>query len=94
MVGRLRIFGLNFLFVFRHKWDAKAKSSFYDIDFRDYRLGIWYKCDRMVGSKDFKSPKKWKNNMVNSHMLGLNLVVCKTWVTVDRNGMHMDLEIE
>ena len=86
-VGRLDILGFNLCFVFRHKWDEKAKESFYDYDFKDYKLGVWYKISKVVGKKHFKDPNKWGDNLIVSHMLGLNLLVIKMWMTIDRGSM-------
>ena len=86
MTRRLRILGLNILFVFRHKWDNPKRHRTYDYMFRNYELGIWFKKCRIVGKKDFRNPKAWANNMVNDYTFGINLLVCKFWVSVNYNG--------
>jgi hypothetical protein len=88
MIGTLKIGKTEFTFVFRHKWDNRDKKS-YDSNFRDYRLGLWFKRNKMVGKKDFNKPKKWKNNLVNDYMIGVNLIVCKAWVSFNRGGMSI-----
>jgi hypothetical protein len=72
-------------FTFRHKWDEINKTS-YRMDFRTYELGLWFRKDRIVGAKDFKTPKKWKLNMVNDYNIGINLIVFKFWISFNYGG--------
>ncbi len=84
MIGKLKIGKIKFTFVFRHKWDIK-----YNSEFRDYRIGLWFKRTRIVGSKNFNKPKEWGNNLVNDYMIGLNLIICKMWVSFNQGGMSL-----
>lgn len=86
MIKKIKLGKTEFLFVFRHKWDNRNKQT-YDSNFRDYRLGIWFKRSKIVGKKGFNKPKEWKNNIVNDYMIGINLIICKMWVTFTRGGM-------
>lgn len=87
-VVRVNVLGLNLCFVFRHKWDKPLKERKFDGEFRDYKLGLWYKPSKIVGCNDFNDPSKWGSNMVASHMIGINLIVCKLWLTIDYKGKH------
>jgi len=42
MVRRLKIGQIKFTFVFRHRWDRKDEFR-YNSEFRDYRIGLWFK---------------------------------------------------
>lgn len=90
MVKRINILGLNVVFVFRHKWDRGTKKNKINSEFKDYRIGFWFRKSKIVGRKHFSNPKKWKNNSVNSFMLGINLLICKVWVELDFNGKHLN----
>jgi hypothetical protein len=83
-IGKLKIGRININFVFRHKWDNK--DEIYNIEFRDYRIGLWFKKSRIVGSKNFNKPKEWDNNLVNNYMIGIDLIICKMWVSFNRGG--------
>lgn len=86
MVGKLRLRKIRFTFVFRYKWDDIDKMR-YNSEFREYEIGFWFKKNRIVGNKDFKQPKEWANNLVNQYMFGINLLICKMWLTFDKGGM-------
>jgi len=86
MVKQIKIGNLNLNFVFRHKWDEKSKKSF--TDFKNYEIGLWYRKSKMISTKNFQDPKKWGDNVVGNHTIGINLLVCKSWVAIDYNGKH------
>jgi hypothetical protein len=88
MVKHIKIVNVNFMFVFRHKFEKETEDNLIDkMLWRDYRLGFWYKRSKMVGEKDFKNPLKWGINLVNSYMFGIDLIWCKMWVEIDKGGM-------
>lgn len=90
MVRRLKICGINFTFVFRHKWDSKDERWF-NSEFRDYRLGLWFKRSKIVGSNNFNKPEEWDDNLVNDYMIGVNLIICKAWVSFNRGGKFLSV---
>jgi len=90
MIKRLKTGRFRFTFVFRHKWDSRDElmdSS----EFRDYRIGLWFKINKIVGSKNFNNPKEWKNNLVNDYMIGVNLIICKAWITFNYGGKSFNV---
>ena len=88
MVGKLKIGKIKFTFVFRHRWDKVDKLKFYS-EFYEYRIGIWFKRSKIVGSKNCNDPKEWSRNTVNDYMIGINLIICKMWVSFNRGGMFL-----
>lgn len=88
MVGNLRIGKIKFTFVFRHKWDNQDGFK-YNSEFQDYRIGFWFKRSRIVGSKNFSKVKEWGNNLVNDYTIGVNLIICKMWISFNRGGMSL-----
>ena len=42
--------------------------------------------------KNFKTPKKWHNNLVNSYMVGIDLLWIKAWFTVSKGTMKIDID--
>lgn len=88
MFKHLKMKRINIQFVFRHKFEKETEDNLIDkVLWREYRLGLWFKRDKMVGEKDFKNPAKWNINLVNSYMFGVDLIWCKMWVEVNRGGM-------
>jgi hypothetical protein len=93
MQKRFKIGKCNILLVFRHRLEkGERKKKRWDSVFKgEWRLGIWLKRNKMVGMKDFTNPKKWGDNLVNSYMLGIDLLIIKAWVSWDINGMHLEM---
>lgn len=88
MISKLKIGGINLIFVFRHKWDDKSRNRF-NSEFRTYDLGIFFRKARVVGSKNFENPNEWNKNIVNDYMVGINLLVCKMWINFNMGGMSV-----
>ncbi len=93
MVARLNVGDINFTFVFRHRWDERDKSLGYNVEFRDYSIGLWFRHHKIVGRKNFNNPEEWKNNLVNEYMIGIDLIICKAWMSFSKSGMK-SLEIK
>jgi len=93
-VGHLKIFGLNFTFVFRHRFEKEDENSLWDrmVEWREWELGFWFRRFETVGKKNFKKPEEWKNNMVYMYMLGINLLWCKAWFTVEKGAMTLNID--
>lgn len=93
MAKRFKIGGLNISLVFRHRFekDERGKKN-WDRTFTRWELGLWFRKTKMVGVKDFTQPKKWGDNLVGSYMLGLDMLIFKTWVSWDYKGMHLEME--
>lgn len=85
MVTKLKIRKVNLTFAFRHRWDNNDEFNF-NSEFKDYRLGFWFKKSKIVGVKMFNNPKEWSNNLVNDYTFGVDLVVCKMWVSYNWGG--------
>lgn len=90
----IKIFGYDVLFVFRHRYEKnddgnKLLESM--TMWGEWRLGFFFKLNKMVGKKNFKSPKKWKNNLVNHIMIGIDLLWCKAWITISKGTMKLKI---
>lgn len=94
-VGHLRIFGYNFTFVLRHRYEKKKdEKDVWDtlMEWREWELGFWFRRFRVVGSKNFHNPNKWKNNLVYEYMFGVNFLWGKAWFTVQRGAMVINID--
>ena len=90
MTKRLIIGKIDLSFTFRHKWDSMSKSNPISSGFKKYELGIWFRCNKVVGKTNFRDPNKWGENTVNQFTFGVRLLVCKIWFTVDRDAMRFE----
>jgi len=92
-VGKVKIFKLEFTFVFRHRYEKEDENKLLHslTMWREWELGLFYKKNRIVGKKNFNKVKEWNNNLVNQYMLGINLLICKAWFTVHKGGMTLNI---
>jgi hypothetical protein len=91
MTKKFKIGSMKVSWTFRHIWEENQSLSNYEVFQMRRRpeLGIWYQKSKVLGpikrgnnreetiKKTFKS-----NNHVNLYMVGLNLIVCSTWISV------------
>lgn len=93
LIRRWKIFGYNFTFVLRHRWEIETEvMGNYSNWIGGYQLGFWFKRHQVVGSKGFKDPKNWSKNHVNEYMLGFHGIVFKCWITVQKGAMVLGLD--
>jgi len=87
MIKTIKAGDFTMISVFKHRFE---KSKTWRSDFRGWSLGLWFEKSKMVGRKDFSNPKRWKDGLVNSYTIGMDLLVCKFWITWDFGGMHIE----
>ncbi len=94
MIKRINLFGWELKFVFRHRFEK-------DLDFQDrfdwttYGIGIWYKKYRTISKpKHNAAILGQRATLVNQHMLGMNLLVCKFWFTLCYRPLTSKIEFE
>jgi hypothetical protein len=96
-IKQINIGKLNITLVFRHRFekpDEVIGKFRYNHEFREWELGLWFRKAKMVAKKEFRDPNKWKNYLVNSYMIGINLLLCKAWVDWNIGGMEIDINDE
>lgn len=96
-IKEVKILGYDFEFVFRHRYendDDGEKLINSMTMFSEWELGFFFKHMEVVGKRNFSSPKKWHNNLVNEYMLGINLLICKAWFTVSKGTMKLNINID
>lgn len=94
-VGRVKIGEVNLTFVFRHKFEKPKDNieKFKDkTKWGEWKIGLWYKQNKIVGRKDFNKPSKWNNNLVRTRMIGIDLLLFTCWVEFNKGGMHISLK--
>jgi len=89
MIKRIKSKKISFIWVFRHRWEEDKSLTNYTVwEMRNnYKLGFWFKISQAVGRIKRKSTKEEtikstfnESNYVNMYQLGVNLLVCKTWI--------------
>lgn len=89
MIKRIKIGRLNICLVLRHRFEKQRRFS---RTFTRWEIGVWCKKDRMVGVSRFSDPTEWKNNLVNSYMLGIELLLFRAWINWDFGGAHIEID--
>jgi hypothetical protein len=95
MIRKTKLGPIRATWVLRHRWESGAKDGVLGRNYEAYklrsefRLGIWAKRDKVVGpvkrndeGKTLVSKTFGPSNLVNTYMIGLNLIVCKMWVEI------------
>jgi hypothetical protein len=93
MIVKTKIGSFRATWVLRHRWEPGAKDGVLSNNYeaskirREFRLGIWGKRSKVVGTvKRGKTKEETINNTfggkntINNYMIGLDLIVCKVWV--------------
>jgi hypothetical protein len=86
-IGKTRI---TLVWKYRYSKDRELLERF--TDFRDWRIAIWFKKNKMVGKNNFSKPNEWKNNLVNDYMLGFDLLIFRGWINWNVGGMHLEIK--
>lgn len=86
-IGKTQI---TFVWKYRYSKDPDEFEKF--IEWKEWKISIWFKKDKIVGKKDFKYPNKWKDNLVNDYMIGLDFLIIRTWVKWHRGGMEIKID--
>lgn len=94
-IKEVKILGYDFEFVFRHRYEKDDEGKRLLRSFTmwsEWELGFFFKSNKVVGKRNFSKPKEWKNNLVNSYMLGINLLWGKAWFTVSKGTMKINID--
>ena len=81
----------NITFVFRHKWekfDEVIEIFRHKMDRREWKLGLWFKQSKILGKKGFT---KHNHHLVNSYMVGIDLLVCEAWIDWNKDGLEIKI---
>lgn len=89
-VKEFKIGPARFTWVLRHRWEKDRDLTNYTVweMRRRLKLGVWYEKSEVVGPvrrgkhKDETVKNTFtESNLVNDYAIGLDLIVCKTWVS-------------
>lgn len=92
MVKNLSIGKANFCFVGKYRYKKGMKLTD-RVEWRAWKIGVWFKRSLIVGNKEANNPKKWKDNFVKSYMLGFDLLLFKGWIEYNYNGLELKVDL-
>lgn len=92
-IGHVKIFGYDFTFVFRHRYEKNNKKQLlYKMTmWREWKIGLFFKYSKIVGKRKFNQPNEWSNNLVKEYMVGIDLLICKAWFSVSKGVMKLNI---
>jgi hypothetical protein len=98
MIGRIRTKWFRMTFVLRHRWERNKGMDNYTVWKlrKEYELGIWVKPYLAVGKPTGSLAVRKvfsKDNHVRGYMIGLDLIVCKTWIDIS-GGRVLEIPVD
>jgi len=90
-VGHINIGRTELTFVFRHRYEKDDDNKLIDrfTMWKSWEIGLFYKPMKIVGLKNCNKPKEWSKNLVRQHMIGINFLWFKAWVTICKGGLNI-----
>ena len=91
---RFSIRRTKIILVGKYRYSKKEKENLLNkfTYWKDWRISIWFKKNKIVGAKNFKNPKKWDQNLVNDYMIGFDFLIIKGWINWNTSGMALKIE--
>lgn len=93
-IVRFKIRKTKIVLVGKYRYSKKEKENHISkfTEWRDWRTGIWFRKNKIVGAKNFKDPKIWGQNLVNDYMLGIDLLIVKGCINWNTGGMALKVD--
>lgn len=92
MVKKIIIFGWELTFVFRHRWESES-DMIDKYEWNTWGLGVWYRRYKVIKKPNHgQAILGQRAKLVNQHMLGINLLVCKFWFTICHRPFNIEFE--
>lgn len=92
MIKKINLFGWELTFVLRHRWESEV-DEIYKFEWNQLALGIWYKRYKVIRKPNHaQAILLHRAKLVNQHMLGINLLVCKFWFTICHRPFNIEFE--
>lgn len=91
---RFSIRRTKIVLVGKYRYSKKEKKDLLSqfTNWKDWRISLWFRKNKMVGAKNFKNPKKWDQNLVNDYMLGFDFLIVKGWINWNTGGMSLKIK--
>ena len=91
-VGHAKIFGYDFIFVFRHRYEKMDNDwATKIIMWNEWQLGFFFRKFKVVGRMN-RSLNKETIEHVNEYMFGVNLLWCKMWFRVSKDALTLKID--
>lgn len=88
MVKHLTIKNWNISFVFRHKFEKDRGCKQRKCMKKEYSLGVYYRRHQTLEKTDCKSAEEWRNNFVSVYVFGVDLILCKMYMSIRKDNLE------
>jgi hypothetical protein len=88
MVGSIKIGNLNIRGTLRHRFEKEDHPLDNYAMWSKWDIGLWARRSKAVGKKNFKNPNEWRDHLRSVYTVGINLLIVKMWIDIDRGVMH------
>jgi len=89
MIKKFKIKEINISLVAKYKFNKEERKPENKVQWRKWNLGLWFKRSKIVSNKDVKNIKNWNKNLVYNYMLGVDLLIFKIWLSINKNGLEL-----
>lgn len=95
-ITRFKIRRTKIVLVGKYRYSKKQKADYLSqfTTWNKWKLGVWFRKNKIVGAKNFKDPNKWGQNLVNDYMLGIDILIFQGWINWNRGGMALKIQNE
>jgi len=90
MITKFNLRKTKIVFVGKYRYDKNMSELDRLSTWRDWSISLWFKRNKVVGSKNFKDTKNWNNNLVNSYMLGIDFLIVKGWINWSKGAKEIE----
>ena len=93
-ITRFHIKNTRIVLVGKYRYSKKERENLLSRStvWMGWRLGVWFRKNRIVGSRVIKKPKNWANGLVNDYMLGIDLLIFQGWINWNTGGASLEIE--
>ena len=91
-IKKFKIGRRKFVFVWKYRYSKKNDTFSSLTEWNDWKLGFFFKRNKVVGVKNADDPKNWGSGLVNSYMLGVHLLIFKGWMETSKGGLEIKIQ--
>lgn len=93
-ITRFKIRRTKIVLVGKYRYSKKEKEDHLSkfTTWNSWKIGLWFRRNKIMGVKNFKDPRKWGQNLVNDYMLGFDFLIVTGWINWNTSGMSLKID--
>jgi hypothetical protein len=81
-------------FVLKYRWGEDVEDNGFNFEWKDWKLGGWFRKTRSVGLKHHDKVSEWSNNLITVYQVGVDLLFWRMWVEFSKPLLRMEYNSE